>query len=408
MAKQSILIGTIANDGTGTNLREGGDIINDNFNEIYTAIGDGSIIDSSLFRNVIGGTGIGENLVGNDLTLSVDATVVTATSTTTLTNKTIDLADNTIEKAGSSVSTLAGTEVFTNKNLTAPTNTFQPISFADSSSTIAQVGLGETLGIIGGSGIETTITGDTVSIAITGITGTDLAANANILNTQLANDYVTIGYTNVALGSAATTVSGLSISGFAQFTANASASSIRFNHADFASFPSNVTYSGTPALDEDTGKPYFATATGYIEVLTESTSILPSGTPISSPVAGDTLSYNGTIWAQAQTPISQLLVTESGTGFLFTGAGFASTSGDNPDLHLKKGQTYYFINNAGGSHPFRIQSTSGSSGTVYNDGVTNNAGSTGAIILHVQMDAPATLYYQCTAHAALNGTISIT
>ena len=399
MAKQSILIGTIANDGTGTNLREGGDIINDNFNEIYTAIGDGSIIDSSLFRNVIGGTGIGENLVGNDLTLSVDATVVTATSTTTLTNKTIDLADNTIEKAGSSVSTLAGTEVFTNKNLTASTNTFQPISFADSSSTIAQVGLGETLGIIGGSGIETTITGDTVSIAITGITGTDLAANANILNTQLANDYVTIGYTNVALGSAATTVSGLSISGFAQFTANASASSIRFNHADFASFPSNVTYSGTPALDEDTDKPYIATASGWKELI--------SLTDL-SPVAGDTLSYNGTIWAQAQTPISQLLVTESGTGFLFTGAGFASTSGDNPDLHLKKGQTYYFINNAGGSHPFRIQSTTGTGGTVYNDGVTNNAGSTGAIILHVQMDAPATLYYQCTAHAALNGTISIT
>ena len=208
MAKQSILIGTIANDGTGTNLREGGDIINDNFDEIYTAIGDGSIIDSSLFRNVIGGTGIGSNLVGNDLTLSVDATVVTATSTTTLTNKTIDLADNTIEKAGSSVSTLAGTEVFTNKNLTSPTNTFQPISITDNSSTVTQIALGETLGIIGGGGIETTVTGDTLSIAITGITGTDLDANANILNTQLANDYVTLGYTNVALGSVATTVNG--------------------------------------------------------------------------------------------------------------------------------------------------------------------------------------------------------
>ena len=399
MAKQSILIGTIANDGTGTNLREGGDIINDNFDEIYTAIGDGSIIDSSLFRNVIGGTGIGSNLVGNDLTLSVDATVVTATSTTTLTNKTIDLADNTIEKAGSSVSTLAGTEVFTNKNLTSPTNTFQPISIADNSSTVTQINLGETLGIIGGGGIETTVTGDTLSIAITGITGTDLAANANILNTQLANDYVTLGYTNVALGSVATTVNGLSISGAAQFLVNASASSVRFNHANFASFPSNTTFSGTPALDEATEKPYIATVSGYKELI--------SLTDL-SPVAGDTLFYNGTIWANTQTPISQLLVTESGTGFLFTGAGFASTSGDNPDLHLKKGQTYYFINNAGGSHPYRIQSTTGIGGTVYNDGVTNNAATTGAIIFHVQMDAPATLYYQCTAHAALNGTISIT
>ena len=399
MAKQSILIGTIANDGTGTNLREGGDIINDNFDEIYTAIGDGSTINTALFRNVIGGTGIGENLVGNDLTLSVDATVVTATSTTTLTNKTIDLADNTIEKAGSSVSTLAGTEVFTNKNLTSPTNTFQPISIADNSSTVTQINLGETLGIVGGGGIETTVTGDTVSIAITGITGTDLAANANILNTQLANDYVTLGYTNVALGSVATTVNGLSISGAAQFLVNASASSVRFNHANFASFPSNTTYSGTPALDEATEKPYIATVSGYKELI--------SLTDL-SPVAGDTLFYNGTIWANTQTPISQLLVTESGTGFLFTGAGFASTSGDNPDLHLKKGQTYYFINNAGGSHPYRIQSTTGTGGTVYNDGVTNNAATTGAIIFHVQMDAPATLYYQCTAHAALNGTISIT
>ena len=399
MAKQSINIGTVANDGTGSNLRSGGTIVNANFDEIYGAIGDGSTINTALFRNVIGGTGIGENLVGNDLTLSVDATVVTATSTTTLTNKTIDLADNTIEKAGSSVSTLAGTEVFTNKNLTSPTNTFQPISIADSSSTIVQVGLGETLGIVGGGGIETTVTGDTVSIAITGITGTDLAANANILNTQLANDYVTLGYTNVALGSVATTVNGLSISGAAQFLVNASASSVRFNHANFASFPSNTTYSGTPALDEATEKPYIATVSGYKELI--------SLTDL-SPVAGDTLFYNGTIWANTQTPISQLLVTESGTGFLFTGAGFASTSGDNPDLHLKKGQTYYFINNAGGSHPYRIQSTTGTGGTVYNDGVTNNAATTGAIIFHVQMDAPATLYYQCTAHAALNGTISIT
>ena len=386
MAKQSISIGTIANDGTGTNLREGGDIINDNFNEIYTAIGDGSTINTALFRNVIGGTGIDENLVGNDLTLSVDATVATADSTTTLTNKTIDIASNTIQNA----------------------NLLPAISIADSSSTVTQIALGETLGIIGGGGIETTVTGDTVSIAITGITNTELDANAGILNTQLANDYVTLGYTNVALGSSATTVSGLSITGFAQFVTTAENSAIRFNHSDFASFPLYSTYTGTPALDEDTGKPYFATATGYIEVLTESTSILPSGTPISSPVAGDTLSYNGTIWAQAQTPISQLLVTSSGTGYTFIGAGFATTSGDNPDLHLKKGHTYYFINNAGGGHPFRVQSTSGSSGTVYNDGVTNNAGASGPIIFHVQMDAPATLYYQCTAHAALNGTISIT
>jgi len=374
MAKQSILIGSIANDGTGTNLREGGDIINDNFNEIYTAIGDGSIINTALFRNVIGGTGIDENLVGNDLTLTAE---VSADSTVTLTNKTIDIASNTIQNA----------------------NLLPAISIADSSSTVTQIALGETLGIIGGGGIETTVTGDTVSIAITGITNTELDANAGILNTQLANDYVTLGYTNVALGSSATTVSGLSITGFAQFVTTAENSAIRFNHNDFASFPVYGSYSGTPALDETTGKAFIATAAGYKELISLDDL---------SPEAGDTLFYNGTIWAQAQTPISQLSVTSSGTGYTFIGAGFATTSGDNPDLHLKKGHTYYFVNNSGGGHPFRVQSTSGTSGTVYNDGVTNNAGATGPIIFHVQMDAPATLYYQCTAHAGLNGTISIT
>ena len=374
MAKQSISIGSIANDGTGSNLRDGGDIINDNFNELYTAIGDGSVIDQGRLYNIVGGTGIGTNLVGNDLTLTAD---VSADSTATLTNKTIDIASNTIQNA----------------------NLLPAISIADNSSTVTQIALGETLGIIGGGGIETTVAGDSISIAITGITNTELDANAGILNTQLANDYVTLGYTNVALGSSATTVSGLSITGFAQFVTTAENSAIRFNHNDFASFPVYGSYAGTPALDETTGKAFIATTAGYKELISLDDL---------SPETGDTLFYNGTIWAQAQTPISQLSVTSSGTGYTFIGAGFATTSGDNPDLHLKKGHTYYFVNNSGGGHPFRVQSTSGTSGTVYNDGVTNNAGATGAIIFHVQMDAPATLYYQCTAHAGLNGTISIT
>ena len=63
MAKQTINIGTIANDGTGSTLRAAGDLVNDNFNEIYTAIGDGTTLNSD---------------------------VLTATSTHTLTNKTFN------------------------------------------------------------------------------------------------------------------------------------------------------------------------------------------------------------------------------------------------------------------------------------------------------------------------------
>jgi len=48
MAKQTINIGTIANDGTGSTLRAAGDLINDNFNELYTAIGDGTTLNSDV------------------------------------------------------------------------------------------------------------------------------------------------------------------------------------------------------------------------------------------------------------------------------------------------------------------------------------------------------------------------
>ena len=48
MAKQSLGLGSSANDNTGDTLRAGGDKINDNFNEIYTAIGNGTNLNITL------------------------------------------------------------------------------------------------------------------------------------------------------------------------------------------------------------------------------------------------------------------------------------------------------------------------------------------------------------------------
>jgi len=44
MALQSINLGTVANDGTGDNLRVGADKVNDNFLELYNLLGDGSTL----------------------------------------------------------------------------------------------------------------------------------------------------------------------------------------------------------------------------------------------------------------------------------------------------------------------------------------------------------------------------
>jgi len=48
MAKQIINVGSTVNDGTGSTIRAGGQIVNANFTEVYNAIGDGSSISFSV------------------------------------------------------------------------------------------------------------------------------------------------------------------------------------------------------------------------------------------------------------------------------------------------------------------------------------------------------------------------
>ena len=73
---------------------------------------------------------------------------------------------------------------------------------------------------------------------------------------------------------------------------------------------------------------------------------------------------------------------------------------------MHRGFTYAFDNSVeGGGHPFRIQSSQGLTGTPYTDGQSGS----GTTILYwtVPLDAPSTLYYQCTLHAAMQGTINV-
>ena len=48
MARQTLDIGTNANDGTGDTLRSGGEKINDNFAELYTTLGGNNIASNGI------------------------------------------------------------------------------------------------------------------------------------------------------------------------------------------------------------------------------------------------------------------------------------------------------------------------------------------------------------------------
>ena len=49
MTKQTINRGSAANDGTGDNLRAGAAKVNENFNELYNVLGDGTTLLSGSY-----------------------------------------------------------------------------------------------------------------------------------------------------------------------------------------------------------------------------------------------------------------------------------------------------------------------------------------------------------------------
>jgi hypothetical protein len=99
-------------------------------------------------------------------------------------------------------------------------------------------------------------------------------------------------------------------------------------------------------------------------------------------------------------------ITASGSSdYVFAAdSKFFTANANDPVLYLRRGETYKFIVNAGG-HPFEIRASNG--GSAYNTGVTNNTQSNGTITFIVPMAAPATLYYQCTAHSGMGAVINI-
>jgi len=108
-----------------------------NANQMTTfTISDDSSTTSTITQSdtlqFLGGTGIGSTVSGDTVTFAIDNTVATLTGTQTLTNKTINLANNTVTGttaqfntalSDGSFATLAGTETLTNKTINSDSNT---------------------------------------------------------------------------------------------------------------------------------------------------------------------------------------------------------------------------------------------------------------------------------------------
>ena len=317
MAKLTIGRGTNPNDGTGDNLRDGANKVNLNFSEIYTAIGDGTTVDGTWklqddssteaiisangeVLRILGGTAVTTAISGNDLTINLDtSSVVTATGSTTMTNKVIALGSNTVSGTTAqfntaltdgSFATLAGSESLTNKTIALSSNTVTgtAVSFSDDSSSTSNISVGGNFSILGGSGITTSLSGTELTIdtdgAVVTETSTDTLTNktisgasntlSNIGNSSLTNSSITLGDDTISLGGTDTSIANLSLTG-ATGTINltSQANKIRFNYSTTGDLPSASTYEGMFAYDYGGNNPYVADAGGWVKILSENSSI---------------------------------------------------------------------------------------------------------------------------------------
>src|SRR6056300_97321 len=360
MAKLTINRGTLANDGTGDNLREGANKVNDNFNEIYTAIGDGTTVDGTIkfaddsstiatisangeTLRVLGGSGIDTTISGNDLTIATDATVLSASQISTLTNKSIALGSNTITGTtaefntaltDNDFATLTGTEALTNKTISGSSNTLSTITIRDDSSTEDAVSLGETLIVTGGTGITSSVASNTLTLdidstvatltgsqeltnktinassnTISNIVNANLSGSAAISNANLANSSITLGDDAISLGGTQTTITNLSLDGSTgTIDLTSSGNKLRFNYAGTGSFPSESTYEGMFAYDTTGNEAYVADAGGWTKLLNENSSVSSHADVNITGIADG----NVLVWSSAQ---GRFNVAAQGAGF---------------------------------------------------------------------------------------------
>lgn len=404
MTKQSLNLGSAANDNTGDTLRAGGTKINDNFNELYAAIGNGATIQIDV-TNAASGQVLrynGTNFVASDYTALTAALDVNNNSIISTANQNITVAPNGTGdirlSAGSVTSVFDGAT----GNVDLPTKVTYKNEYASLAAAPTAADYPGYFFTVDGDdkpyvnmNITTGGVGDTRVSLLTQYTTIGDLSDIDVSTTPpTTNQVLKWDGTNWVPGDDNAGVS--AITSFATVNADTGTTTAS-SESDALTIAggSNIT---TSIAGDTVTIAFNGTLTTTLAALTD--------TDVAGITQGDSLYWNGSDWVVTRSPITWWEVNADGIQhYTFAGPGFTGTAMD-PTLYVMRGMTYAFDNSVqGGAHPFRIQSTSGLSGSPYTDGQTGSGSS--VLYWTVPMDAPSTLYYQCTLHSLMNGTITV-
>jgi hypothetical protein len=404
MAKQTLGLGAAANDNTGDTLRTGGDKINDNFNEVYGAIGNGSNLQISVSNPAVGQVlrYNGSTFLPSDYSLLTSALDVNGNSIISTSNGNINVAPNGTGDINLSAGSVTSTFDGATGTIDFPTrvsykNEYSSVGVAPSAASYPgffftvdgddnpYVNMNITAGGVG----DTRVALLTEYTGIGDLSNVDLTTNAPTVNQILKWDGTNWIPGDDAAGAGEQNIFATIAADTGSTTANSSSDT--FTITGGTNISTSIT-GDVVTIDFD------GTLTTTFAALTD--------TNVSGISQGDSLYWNGTSWVVTRSPITWWELGANGsTDYTFNGPGFAAATND-PTLYVYRGFTYAFDNSvSGGAHPFRIQSTQGLTGTPYTTGQTGSG--TSVLYWTVPMDAPTTLYYQCTIHAAMQGTINV-
>lgn len=205
MAKQGIGTGISPNDGTGDTLLTGAGKINDNFDEVYSVIGDGTTVFVGIVTQITAGTNVSistaygsvevsagttTNIRTNSLNVSGVSTVSSLNSTGVITatsfvgNGANLTGITTLIEAGDSISLTTDSGITTISSTELRANTLEVTGFSTFQSHV-NLGAGVSItgittssdGFITGiatQGVQITFSGTTLTFTVAGIGSTNL------------------------------------------------------------------------------------------------------------------------------------------------------------------------------------------------------------------------------------------
>lgn len=425
MTRQLINTGTLPNDGQGDSLRDAGVKLNSNFNEVYTALGNGTtltVVQNNLFNatgankiaflyNALSDLPNASTYHGMFAHVHTEGAAYYAHAGNWVklldTNKSIDLLSDVDTSSAAPTNGQAlvwdaggskwkpgtvsggggggGVTLFTGLTDT-------PSSFSGYANGFLRVNTAaDGIELVTSFGIDTLTDVDTTTSAPTA--GQVLKWSGT--KWQPAADSTAGGG-----ASDASTLDGLDSTYFLNYNNLNNKPTIATAFSGLTDTPANFSGAAGRFVKVNAGGTAleFVTSSAASTAFNDLTDVTTSGA-----AQGDVVYYNGTAWVLQNGPVTRWnLGTNGAQDYTFSGPGFPTTTND-PVLYLSRGQTYVFVNGGGSTHPFAIRVSNG--GSAYSSGVSGSQ--SGTQVFTVPMNAPSTLYYQCTAHSGMGNTINI-